>query len=124
QASEKNIEIWFDSTETLLKKIALVEKYGLKGWGAWRLGQEDPNIWSALADNPILFTDIDGHWAEREIKRMAAQQLITGYPDHTFRPQNQVTREETATLLASMLSLDSSNKQVAYHDISKDRWSY
>src|SRR5699024_8811449 len=31
QASEKNIEIWFDSTETLLKKIALVEKYGLKG---------------------------------------------------------------------------------------------
>ncbi|MEW9667952.1 hypothetical protein [Ammoniphilus sp. 3BR4] len=31
-----------------MKKIALVEKYGLKGWGGWRLGQEDPRIWDLL----------------------------------------------------------------------------
>lgn len=43
-------EIWIDNAESLKKKISLVEQFGLRGWGGWRLGQEDPQIWSMLAE--------------------------------------------------------------------------
>lgn len=48
RATSKKYEIWLDNADSLMKKIALVEKYGLKGWGGWRLGQEDPRIWDLL----------------------------------------------------------------------------
>jgi spore germination protein YaaH/cell wall-associated NlpC family hydrolase len=49
QQTETNYEIWFDNAESLKKKISLVKEYNLKGWGAWRLGQEDQEIWDILS---------------------------------------------------------------------------
>jgi spore germination protein YaaH/cell wall-associated NlpC family hydrolase len=49
QESEANYEIWFDNAESLKKKISLVKEFNLKGWGAWRLGQEDHRLWDMLS---------------------------------------------------------------------------
>jgi spore germination protein YaaH/cell wall-associated NlpC family hydrolase len=49
QESETNVEVWFDNGESLKKKISLVKEYNLRGWGAWRLGQEDQKIWGMLS---------------------------------------------------------------------------
>jgi spore germination protein YaaH len=46
-------EIWFDNAMSLQNKLALAAEFGLKGWGGWKLGQEDPAVWAALA-TPIL----------------------------------------------------------------------
>jgi len=38
-------EVWYEDERSLAPKLNLVRKYGLRGVGAWRLGQEDPRSW-------------------------------------------------------------------------------
>lgn len=40
------------------------------------------------------FTDISGHWAESIIKEAASLNIVGGYPDGTFLPDNLIKREE------------------------------
>lgn len=49
------------------------------------------------------FSDIDGHWAEEEIRRAAALGWVRGYEDGTFRPDQYITRAEAMTLVNHML---------------------
>lgn len=37
--------VWFENDQSYQEKLGLIEKYDLKGAGAWALGQEDPSIW-------------------------------------------------------------------------------
>ena len=45
----------------------------------------------------VALTDISGHWAEGNIKQGAL--AISGYPDKTFKPDNNITRAEFASIL-------------------------
>jgi len=45
------------------------------------------------------FTDIDNHWASEYIYALVNRGILSGYPDKTFRPDNEVTRGEYLTLL-------------------------
>lgn len=36
---------WFENDQSYQAKLSLIEKYNLKGAGAWSLGQEDTSIW-------------------------------------------------------------------------------
>jgi len=38
--------VWFENSSSLRAKVDLVALHNLAGWGAWRLGQEDPNFWT------------------------------------------------------------------------------
>lgn len=42
-------------------------------------------------------------WAKDEVVGLAVQKLLTGYPDNTFRPQNKLTRAESAALIYRIL---------------------
>ncbi len=52
------------------------------------------------------FSDIESHWASEAICQLAADGIVKGYPDGTFKPQRNVTRAEFATLLVNSLGLD------------------
>ena len=49
------------------------------------------------------FTDIGGHWAEKEIKHAVAIGWVRGYADGTFLPNNPITRAESMTLTNRVL---------------------
>ena len=40
-----NYVVWFENDQSYQAKLSLIEKYNLKGAGAWSLGQEDSSIW-------------------------------------------------------------------------------
>ena len=42
-------EVWYEDRGTFAQKLALVGQYHLAGIGWWRLGGEDPGVWSVLA---------------------------------------------------------------------------
>jgi len=44
-------EIWFENASSFSYKINLASKYGLKGIAIWRIGMEDPSIWSVVSGN-------------------------------------------------------------------------
>ena len=50
-------------------------------------------------DSSHPFSDIAGHWAEGWMEELYDVGLTSGYPDGTYRPQNQVTRAEMAVFL-------------------------
>lgn len=46
------------------------------------------------------FPDVDrNYWAQPFIERLAAQNIISGYPDGTFRPEQPLDRDEFAALI-------------------------
>jgi len=45
QSDGETHEVWFEDARAVAAKLELVAKYGLRGVGAWRLGQEDPAVW-------------------------------------------------------------------------------
>jgi len=45
-----NYVIWFENEQSIQSKMQLVQKYALKGVGAWALGEENPSIWNAYTD--------------------------------------------------------------------------
>jgi hypothetical protein len=51
------------------------------------------------------FSDVSGHWAEAWIEQLKTEGITSGYPDGTYRPENQVTRAEMAVFLVNAFSL-------------------
>jgi len=49
------------------------------------------------------FTDIFGHWAEKYITSSENKGWIKGYPDLTFKPDNDIRRAEAMTLINNVL---------------------
>lgn len=56
-----------------------------------------------LAAAESTFTDIDGHWAEDAINAAYGAGWVGGYPDGTFRPNNNITRAEVMSLVNRVL---------------------
>ena len=176
--------IWYENSSSIKEKLALVDKYDLKGAGNWSSGQETRDVWSYydlwlngryFADifhhfakdeiiqavkkgymrgtsdthfspddgltraqaaavvtrvkklhsgGDILFSDIKGHWAEKEIASAAAAGYLQGYPDGTFQPERKMSREEMASLLSRLIQSDVQRVTSPFVDVAEDRWSY
>ncbi|MDF9409024.1 MAG: Cellulosome-anchoring protein precursor [Pelotomaculum sp. PtaB.Bin013] len=56
--------------------------------------------------------DIAGHWAEASIKKLVALGCISGYPDGSFKPDNNITRAEFATILVKAFKLDNKGGKI------------
>ena len=62
-----------------------------------------PALGSASAHNPFSDVSLQTHpWSYHAILRLADAGVISGYGDGTFRPEQPVTRAETASLLVRL----------------------
>jgi len=75
--------------------------------------------------DPVVggYADIFGHWAMNDILRMSSEGIVEGYGDLYFRPDELITREQAAALLARALKLPS-GKGVNFSDLPPGHWSY
>jgi hypothetical protein len=94
-----NYTVWYENDQSLQAKLALVDKYGLRGTGSWSLGQQTASTWASLATWTHAFKDTSGHWAEADIRAAAAQGWMTGEGDGLFGPDQALTRAEAAAVL-------------------------
>lgn len=69
------------------------------------------------------FSDLAGHWARRNVRLMAAKQLVSGTGRDTFSPDKEITRAEFAVILARMLGLAPDPAGAArFADVEADAW--
>ncbi len=54
---------------------------------------------------PAEFSDLNNHWAQKAIEQAVRQGVISGYPDHTMKPDQAVTRAEAAALISKVTKL-------------------
>lgn len=67
------------------------------------------------------FSDTDGHLYEEVIKELANTQIVKGYPDGTFKPDQGITRAEMVkiVLLAGKWEIMSGNEN-CFSDVSQE----
>lgn len=68
--------------------------------------------------------DIKGHWAQRQITAWADKGLAAGYPDGTFKPDNQITRAEFVTLVNRAFNKQDAGARIDFTDINPSHWFY
>lgn len=79
----------------------------------------------SLTVHAANYSDISSHWAEAAIYYWTDKDVLTGYPDNTFLPNNPITRAEAAKILVCALDLDCSSSQPQYFsDVSAEHWAY
>lgn len=70
------------------------------------------------------FLDLENHWASDCIEKLREKQILTGYPDNTFRPEEPVTRAEYATLLKRAFpNVDRVRESTNFRDVSASDWA-
>ena len=79
-----------------------------------------------------VFSDVEkGHWAYSYINAASEAGWIRGYPDGTFRPDKEITRTETVTLVNSMINRTVTREKLkalkvrnSYNDLAESFWGY
>lgn len=74
----------------------------------------------------INFKDVQSNdFFYEAINSLHARNIITGYEDGTFRPNETVTRAQAAKIIALALNLDTTNtKDPGFKDVRKNNWAY
>jgi S-layer homology domain len=68
-------------------------------------------------------SDVAGNWAEPFIKVLVEKEIIKGYPDGTFRPDQPINRAEFAALLNRAFSLETATTSRKFKDVPKKFWA-
>lgn len=74
-----------------------------------------------------FYSDMDtNHWAYKQIKQLSEQSVVVGYPDGTFKPDENVTRAEFASMAIKALGQENATvaQPVNFKDINKNFWAY
>ena len=71
------------------------------------------------------FQDIRGHYAEETINEWIQKDLISGFPDGSFKPDDNVTRAEYVALLNRAFKHEPVDQtQKLFNDVMTDDWFY
>lgn len=68
------------------------------------------------------FGDIKDHWAKNEIEELSNLNIVSGYPDGTFKPDKSVTRAEFTKLIVNAFNIKKNNEGATFEDVPKDSW--
>jgi len=62
------------------------------------------------------FTDTISHWAKDSISTAAAHGIISGYDENTFSPDDLITREQAAIIIARAAQLETATDELIFTD--------
>jgi hypothetical protein len=74
------------------------------------------------ASNSSTSSDINHHWAEKEMKKWIDKGILTGYPDGTYQPDHSISRAEFFTLVNRSFHF-TQEAPVSFTDLSASHWA-
>ncbi len=113
------IELYYDRNKLANEEVPAVYYYNkqLQRWIFAGIVNETNGIasfetkhltsFAVFAYEPLALSDLSAHWAKKAVDRLIGMNMISGYSDQTFRPENSVTRAEFVTI--AMLGLGVNN---------------
>ncbi|MGJ5631028.1 DUF1565 domain-containing protein [Nostoc sp. CALU 1950] len=74
---------------------------------------------------PVAFKDVPAnYWAKTYIEALASQNIIAGFPDGTFKPNEPVTRAQFATIITKALTPPVKRAGIQFKDVASNFWAY
>ncbi len=101
----------------------------MTGRGIWKLPMIVAIVFmltAILSVNTYAATplsDIGNHWAKEQVSYLTEKGIISGYPDNTFKPQNNVTRAEFYRIINGVIGY-TELAEINYTDVRKGEWYY
>ncbi|HHX22560.1 MAG TPA: hypothetical protein GX723_00860 [Thermoanaerobacterales bacterium] len=74
------------------------------------------SVFDSAIDTDITFEDVANHWAKEYISKAAAQGIITGYNEKCFGPDDPITREQMAVMIARAANINSYDSLPKFQD--------
>ncbi|MEK3719782.1 S-layer homology domain-containing protein [Paenibacillus sp. FSL H8-0034] len=79
--------------------------------------------WAFGAAAPVELTDISGSYAQKEIRNLVDNGVISGYEDGSFQPAKAMSRAELAKIIVLSLGLkENTDRASAFTDVGKNDW--
>lgn len=73
----------------------------------------------------VAFKDVPtGYWAKVYIEALASQNIIAGFPDGSFKPNEPVTRAQFATIITKALTPPVKRAGIKFKDVASNFWAY
>lgn len=87
------------------------------------------SLLGAIAPPPALaqsqFSDLSGHWGQACISQLAQKNILSGYPDGTFKPNATVTRAEFAAMVRRAFPNAANTRSAsAFNDVARSYWAH
>jgi len=77
------------------------------------------SIGNSFADS----IDYLGHWAQKDIECLMDKNIISGYKDGSYRPNNGITRAEFVKIINNAFGF-SKKEDISFSDVKKADWFY
>jgi len=94
------------------------------------LSTDDPKVTDRFQHSYAVFSDFNAsHWAYNVIYELTTAGYIKGYPDGTFKPENNITRAEFSAIMSHLL-IDkypdgpNNNNDGIFPDFTESHWGY
>ncbi|MEZ4087295.1 MAG: S-layer homology domain-containing protein [Candidatus Gracilibacteria bacterium] len=82
----------------------------------------DWEISPVMTSTPAFFSDVSDAWYTTYVNEAAANSLINGYPDDTFRPNNSISRAEAMEVLFGLTMMDENPIAHPFTDVLPGDW--
>ncbi|GBE94750.1 DUF1565 domain-containing protein [Nostoc cycadae] len=77
------------------------------------------------AGGAVAFKDVPSNfWAKSYIEALASQNIIAGFPDGTFKPNEPVTRAQFATIITKALNPSAKRSAINFQDVPSNFWAF
>ncbi|PZO44276.1 MAG: hypothetical protein DCF19_03485 [Pseudanabaena frigida] len=72
----------------------------------------------------VSFKDVpNSYWAQTFIQELASRNIIKGFPDGSFRPNDPVTRAQFAAILSQSMNKSVLRSNVSFADVPSNYWA-
>ncbi len=97
-----------------LKLLEIIDKKRPKQYDTGFKAPDDPTQMQTFQTTQMAeVTDIDSHWAKNWIQDIIDVKGMDVYPDHTFRPDEKVTRSNYARMIQDILIMATGDESLA-----------
>ncbi|MDF5721069.1 MAG: DUF1565 domain-containing protein [Rhizonema sp. PD37] len=78
-----------------------------------------------LPGEAVAFKDLPpGYWAKTYIEALASKNIIAGFPDGSFKPNEPVTRAQFAAIIAKAFQPQAKSANKQFPDVQSNFWAY
>ncbi|MTJ50509.1 S-layer homology domain-containing protein [Dolichospermum sp. UHCC 0259] len=84
-----------------------------------------PLIIASPAFAQTSFNDVQSnYWASQFIQELSKRNIIAGFPDGSFRPEEAVTRAQFAAMLNKAFNKSPQRQSIVFNDVATNYWAY
>ncbi|MFK8186293.1 MAG: S-layer homology domain-containing protein [Phormidesmis sp.] len=83
-----------------------------------------PPFFVQAASAQVQFSDVQSsYWASQYVQSLAQANVIGGFPDGSFRPDEEMTRAQFASILSGAFPLPTVREAKTFSDVPADHWA-